>query len=100
MIHTTFKNVAKALNVFLFTLIAVGVQAQDKVTLDTEKVESWFEQNWIWVAGAVLLLIIIALFSRRRSTTTDKQVNQRKTTTVIKDPEGNVKSITTTEDTV
>ena len=99
MIHTTFKNVVKALNVILFTLIALGVQAQDKVKLDTEQVESWFEKNWIWVAGAVLLLIIIALFSSRR-TATGRKVNQRKTTTVIKDPEGNVKSITTTEDTV
>ena len=99
MIHTTFKNVVKALNVILFTLIALGVQAQDKVKLDTEQVESWFEKNWIWVAGAVLLLIIIALFSGRRNAM-NRKVNQRKTTTVIKDPEGNVKSITTTEDTV
>ena len=99
MIHTTFKNVVKALNVILFTLIALGVQAQDKVKLDTEQVESWFEKNWIWVAGAVLLLIIIALFSNRRNAT-GRKVNQRKTTTVIKDPDGNVKSITTTEDTI
>jgi protein-S-isoprenylcysteine O-methyltransferase Ste14 len=99
MIHTTFKQLIKALNVILFTLLTLGVQAQDKVKVDTEQVESWFAKNWIWVAGAVLLLIIIALFSSRRNTTARK-VNQRKTTTVIKDPEGNVKSITTTEDTV
>ena len=99
MIHTTFKNTVKALNVFLFTIITLGAQAQDKITVDTEQVESWFEKNWIWVAGAVLLLIIIALFSSRRNAV-NRKVNQRKTTTVIKDPEGNVKSITTTEDTV
>ena len=99
MIHTTFKNAVKALNVFLFTIIAVVAQAQDKITVDTEQVESWFEKNWIWVAGAVLLLIIIALFSSRRNAV-NRKVNQRKTTTVIKDPDGNVKSITTTEDTV
>lgn len=99
MIHTTFKNAMRALNVFLFTIIAFGAQAQDKITVDTEQVESWFEKNWIWVAGAVLLLIIIALFSSRRNAV-NRKVNQRKTTTVIKDPDGNVKSITTTEDTV
>ena len=99
MIHTTFKNIAKALNIILFTLVALGAQAQDKVKLNTEQVESWFEKNWIWVAGAVLLLIIIALFSSRKNAT-GRKVNQRKTTTVIKDPDGNVKSITTTEDTI
>jgi hypothetical protein len=99
MVHTTFRQLVKALNILFFTLLALGVQAQDKVKLDTQDVQSWFEKNWIWVAGAVLLLIIIALFSSRRNTTARK-VNQRKTTTVIKDPEGNVKSITTTEDTV
>jgi hypothetical protein len=99
MIQTTYKRFVKAINVLFFTLLGLAAQAQDKVNLDTEKVESWFEKNWIWVAGAALLLIIIALFSRRGSST-GRKVNQRKTTTVIKDPEGNVKSITTTEDTV
>jgi hypothetical protein len=88
----------KTMTVLFFSFLALTAQAQDKVNLDTEKVESWFEKNWIWVAGAVLLIIIIALFSSRGRTT--RKVNQRKTTTVIKDPEGNVKSITTTEDTV
>ncbi len=98
MIQTTYNRLLKAINVLFFTLLAITAQAQDKVDLDTEKVESWFEQNWIWVAAAVVLLVIIALFSSRGRTT--RKVNQRKTTTVIKDPEGNVKSITTTEDTV
>lgn len=98
MIQTTYNRLLKAMNVLFFTLLAITAQAQDKVDLDTEKVESWFEQNWIWVAAAVVLLVIIALFSSRGRTT--RKVNQRKTTTVIKDPEGNVKSITTTEDTV
>ncbi len=98
MIQTTYNRLLKALNVLFFSLLAITAHAQDNVNLDTEKVESWFEQNWIWVAAAVLLLVIIALFSSRGRTT--RKINQRKTTTVIKDPEGNVKSITTTEDTV
>ncbi len=99
MIQTTYRRFLKAMNVFILSLVAMAASAQDKVTLDTEKVESWFEKNWIWVAGAVLLLIIIALFSRR-GRPDNRKINQRKTTTVIKDPDGNVKSITTTEDTV
>lgn len=99
MIQTTYNRFMKAMALVFFTLLAITARAQDKVNLDTEKVESWFEKNWIWVAGAVLLLIIIALFSSRGARTARK-VNQRKTTTVIKDPDGNVKSITTTEDTV
>lgn len=88
----------KTLSVIFFACLGLVAQAQDKVNLDTEKVESWLEKNWMWVAGAVLLLIIIAVLSSRGART--RQINQRKTTTVIKDPEGNVKSITTTEDTV
>lgn len=99
MVQKTFKHLAKGLSILLFTVVAVAAQAQDKIDVDTEKVESWFEKNWIWVAAAVVLLIIIALFSSRGSKTTPK-INQRKTTTVIKDPDGNVKSVTTTEDTV
>ncbi len=98
MIQTTYNRFTKALSVLFLSFLAITAQAQDKVNLDAEKVESWFEQNWVWVAAAVVILIIIALFSSRARTT--RKVNQRKTTTVIKDPEGNVKSITTTEDTV
>ena len=99
MLQRNLKYLLQVLAILLLTVVSVAVQAQDKIDVDTEKVESWFEKNWIWVAAAVVLLIIIALFSSRGNRSS-KKVNQRKTTTVVKDPDGNVKSITTTEDTV
>ncbi|MGC4035465.1 MAG: hypothetical protein QM764_05850 [Chitinophagaceae bacterium] len=64
--------------------------AQSDVKINSEDVSSWFQRNWMWVAGAVLLLIIIAVAGsgKRRS---------RTTTTIVKDDLGNVKRVTTTE---
>lgn len=62
--------------------------AQDvKAEIKGEEVGSWFSQNWLWVAGAVVLLLLILLLSgsSRRSrvttTTTDRGGNVRRTTT-------------------
>ncbi len=97
MIQPILNVARKAYLLLLFTLISLYSFAQDKVTLDTEEVESWFERNWMWVAGAVVFIILLALLtgSRNRKTRTG---NQRKTTTVVKDTDGNVKSVTTTEE--
>jgi hypothetical protein len=64
--------------------------AQENVEIAGEDVGSWFERNWMWVAGGILLLLLIIIFSggSRRS---------RRTTTVVKDDYGNVKKVTTTE---
>jgi hypothetical protein len=63
--------------------------AQSDVKIDSKEVGSWFERNWMWVAGGVLILLIIAISGRGSS--------KRKTTTIIKDDAGRVKSVTTTE---
>lgn len=67
------------------------VWAQDvKAEIKGEEVGSWFANNWLWVAGAVVLLILILLLSSgsRRS----------RVTTVSTDRNGNVKRTTTTEE--
>jgi hypothetical protein len=85
------KYGAKLFNVFFFMLPAIMVQAQEKIEIDKEEVGSWFERNWMWVAGAVLLIILIALLGRGKA-------GSRKTTTVVKDAGGHTKSVTTTEE--
>ena len=98
MIHSTFSTARKASMFLLLMVTQSYVFAQDKITIDAEGVKSWFERNWMWVAGAVVLILLLALLGSGRKK--NRVVNQRKTTTVIKDPEGNVKSVTTTEDTI
>jgi hypothetical protein len=63
--------------------------AQSDVKIDGKDVGSWFERNWMWVAGGALILLIIAVSGRGSS--------KRKTTTIVKDETGHIKSITTTE---
>jgi protein-S-isoprenylcysteine O-methyltransferase Ste14 len=75
----------------VFVLISTGLYAQETVEINGQDVGSWFERNWMWVTGCVLLLLLIALFSGRSR-------KSRKTTTVVKDTYGNVKSVTTTEE--
>ncbi|HKO78738.1 MAG TPA: hypothetical protein VJU78_00010 [Chitinophagaceae bacterium] len=100
MLQIAMKYSTKALAVFMFMLISVVLQAQNKVEIDTQEVKSWLERNWIWVAAGVVLLLLIALFSRRSRAgrTTTVSGGERKTTTVIKDAQGNVQSVTTTEE--
>jgi len=65
--------------------------AQQEVKINGRDVGSWFERNWMWVAGAAVILLIIAFAGRGNN-------NRKKTTTtVVKDDAGRVKSITTTE---
>jgi len=75
----------------MFILISTGVMAQETVEINGTDVGSWFERNWMWVVGGVILLLLIILLSSRSK-------GVRKTTTVVKDTYGNVKSVTTTEE--
>jgi len=65
--------------------------AQQDVKVNGQDVGSWFERNWMWVAGGALVLLIIAFAGRGGNN------KKRTTTTVLKDDLGNVKSVTTTE---
>jgi hypothetical protein len=79
---------------FMLMLLTNIVMAQESVEINGQDVGSWFERNWMWVTGGVLLLVILliaAAGSRRKA-------GVRKTTTVVKDTYGNVKSVTTTEE--
>ena len=77
---------------FFLTLLVMqlAVFAQENLKQTNNDIKYWFTQNWQWVIGGalVLLLIIVALSGRK--------VN-RKTTTIVKDDRGNVKSVTSTE---
>jgi len=87
--HTKF-----ILTGFALFLLQLPLMAQDAaVTVDKEKVESWFSQNWMWVAiGALVLIILIAMMSggSRRKTEVKK-------TTIVKeeDASGVIKTTTT-----
>lgn len=72
-------------------LSTVIARAQDKIEIDKGEIGSWFERNWMWVAGGVLLILLISLMGRGKA-------GSRKTTTVVKDAEGHTKSVTTTEE--
>jgi len=79
---------------FIALLILSSLQqvfAQDKVEVNGHDVGSWFANHWMWVAGGVVLLIIILLIATGGST------SKSKSTTIVKDSFGNVKSVTTTE---
>jgi membrane protein implicated in regulation of membrane protease activity len=87
----TVLNMKHKLFVVALMLIASFniLWAQDvKAEIKGEDVGSWFSQNWLWVAGAVVLLLVIILLSsgsrRSRVTTTTTNRNghlQRTTTT-------------------
>jgi protein-S-isoprenylcysteine O-methyltransferase Ste14 len=79
----------------LLALLQIPVIAQDStsVNINTEQVESWFSQNWMWVAiGAVILIVLIAMMSGG-----SKKVATIKKTTIVKeeDASGVVKTTTT-----
>ncbi|RYZ49058.1 MAG: hypothetical protein EOP49_17195 [Sphingobacteriales bacterium] len=78
---------------FVLTLIS-GHQAfaQENVEINGHDVGSWFANNWMYVVGGVILLLLIIILASRSSG------KVRKTTTVVKDTYGNVKSVTTTEE--
>jgi hypothetical protein len=79
-----------ALTIFLLTPF-MTLLAQQDVKVNGHDVGSWFERNWMWVAGGALVLLIIAFAGRGGST------KKKITTTVLKDDLGNVRSVTTTE---
>jgi choline-glycine betaine transporter len=90
------KHGAKISAFLIFVLTGLAVQAQDKIEIDTEEIGTWFERNWMWVAaGALLLFLLIILVSRSRNAS---RGDSRRTTTIIKDAQGNTKSVTTTEE--
>ena len=79
----------------VLALLQVSAIAQDstKVTIDTGKVESWFSQNWMWVAiGAVVLIVLIAMMSGGT-----KRATVKKTTIVKEEDASGVVRTTTTE---
>ena len=87
-----FRKLISCISLMFFTLaVNVSTFAQESVEINGQDVGSWFERNWMWVTGGILLLLLIIIFGTRSSRT-------RKTTTVVKDTYGNVKSVTTTEE--
>ena len=89
------KHSARITGLFLFMLIGIAAHSQEKIEIDTKEVGSWFERNWMWVAAGVLLLLLIVLLGRSRNSSRGES---RRTTTVIRDAQGNTKSVTTTEE--
>lgn|SRR5688572_4019703 len=91
------KNSARLTGLLLFMLIGIIAQAQEKIEIDTKEVGSWFERNWMWVAAGILLLLLIVLLGRSRN---GSRGETRRTTTVVRDAQGNTKSVTTTEENI
>lgn len=90
---------ARIVAVCSILLTSLASLAQEKVEIDTGEAVSWFERNWMWVAGAIVLIVLIAALSRNRNTTTIRG-GKRRTTTVVEDAAGNTKSVTTTEENI
>ena len=84
-----------AFSTITFLLTSLVGNAQDVTDFDKQQIVSWFERNWMWVAGGLVLLFIIALSGRRSRRTIG---GKRKTTTVVRDADGKTKSVTTTEE--
>jgi hypothetical protein len=100
MLQIVMKYSAKAIAVFMLILATIQLHAQDKVEIDTQEVKSWLETNWIWVTAGVVLLLLIVFLGRGSRTVNNRTISggERKTTTVVKDAQGNVQSVTTTEE--
>jgi len=91
------KHSARITGLLIFMLAGIAARAQEKIEIDTEEVGSWFERNWMWVAAGVLLLLLIVVLGRSRNSSKGES---RRTTTVIRDAQGNTKSVTTTEENI
>ena len=76
---------------FAFMLTGAASFAQEKVEVNGHDVGTWFKDHWMWVAGGVILLLLIIIASSGSSS------RRRKQTTINRDINGNVKSVTTTE---
>jgi len=86
------NKVRSILAVVLLCDLHISAFAQEKVSVNGHDVGTWFRNNWMWVTGAVVLLLLILLAGSGGS-------RRRKTTTVVKDNYGDVKRVTTTEET-
>ncbi len=64
--------------------------AQEKVNVNGHDVGTWFSHNWMWITIAIVVLLIL-LLSVSGGT-------KRKTTTIVRDNEGSIKSVTTKEE--
>ncbi|MES1223134.1 MAG: hypothetical protein ABUT20_47010 [Bacteroidota bacterium] len=85
------KLLTRSSFLLLFAFVQLSVFAQETLKETGHEVKGWFAQNWQWVTGVgVVILVLIAITSGRSKT-------NRKTTTVVKDDYGNVKSVTSTE---
>jgi len=84
------KRIYLLLNIVLLAFLSPGlVQAQDKVVIDKNHVTSWLQQNWILLAiGGLAVLLFFAFTGTRK-------VTRRTTTTVTKDEDDRVKTVTT-----
>jgi protein-S-isoprenylcysteine O-methyltransferase Ste14 len=88
------NNISKAILATIslcFVRVAAIAQDSTNMTINTEQVEGWFSQNWMWVAiGAVVLIVIIAMMSGGKKSSVKK-------TTIVKeeDASGLVRTTTT-----
>jgi hypothetical protein len=87
IVSNGFRFIVAFTLLFLLPTIALWSQS---VEINGAEVGSWFERNWMWVAGVGVLLLVLAFAGRGSN-------RKRTSTTVIKDDLGNVKSVTTTE---
>lgn len=92
MKNLSIRTAIQYYGVMILLLITpfVTLIAQQEVKINGRDVGSWFERNWMWVAGAAVILLVIAFAGRGNN-------RKKTTTTVVKDDAGKVKSITTTE---
>jgi hypothetical protein len=96
IMKNVLNNLKHKAAAFFVMLVAFQstVWAQAQVEVNGNDVGSWFERNWVWVAGGVVLLLLILLLSGgggRRSTRTTTinrnggDVRHTTTTTEIED---------------
>ena len=76
---------------FALTWMSAISQAQDKIVIDKEETASWFQDNWMWVVGAIVLIILIAALSG------SSRSKRKVVTTTTQDDYGNVRKVTTEE---
>ena len=88
---TNYYTKTKAFIALIILSSLQQVFAQDKVEVNGHDVGTWFGNHWMWIAGGIVLLIIILLIASSGSN------SKSRSTTVVKDSFGNVKSVTTTE---
>jgi len=79
-----------ALGSILMIAFQIPVFAQETLPATGERIASWMQRNWLWIAGAIILIVLLATMGSRPRV-------KRTTTTVEKDDLGNVTSVTTTK---